>query len=164
MSAAASAAEVRGGVGAETVGIPDRRHRAPEGPYRLLGQCIRPLLTAADTDGQYSLFEVTVAPGTGVPPHVHAWEDESWFVLEGRLTLTLAGQTREVGPGEVAFGPRSVEHGFVNAGAEPVRLVLTCTPGGFEHFFAECHGVCARTTEMGPVLECVRRNGMTMRG
>ena len=43
-----------------------------------------------DTAGQYGLVEVVVPEGVGPPWHVHAEEDEWFYVLEGELTVWVA--------------------------------------------------------------------------
>ena len=45
---------------------------------------------SADTGGRYGLIEVLVPPGLGSPWHVHADEDEWFYVLEGISRSTSA--------------------------------------------------------------------------
>ena len=47
-------------------------------------------LTGADTGGAYCLLDVALAPGMGVPRHMHTREDEVYFVLEGELEASSA--------------------------------------------------------------------------
>jgi mannose-6-phosphate isomerase-like protein (cupin superfamily) len=49
------------------------------------------------------------------PLHVHHSDDEAWYVLDGRLGLTLGDRTLEVGAGSAAIAPRGVAHTFWNA-------------------------------------------------
>ena len=35
------------------------------------------------------------------------------------------------------YGPRGIPHGFRVEGDQPARVLLQCTPGGFEHFVME---------------------------
>ena len=41
-------------------------------------------LSGADTGGAYCLLEMSLAPGIGVPRHIHTREDEAYYVLSGR--------------------------------------------------------------------------------
>ncbi len=93
--------------------------------------------SAGDTGGAFSLFELTMAPGAAVPPHVHWSEDEAYFVLGGRFATLLGDQTVEATPGTCLYGPRNVPHGLTSVGEEPGRLLVLTTPGGFERFFAD---------------------------
>jgi mannose-6-phosphate isomerase-like protein (cupin superfamily) len=86
---------------------------------------------AAQTNGEVSIVEVTEAPGTEAPLHVHHREDETFYVLEGSVTLHVGEETIEAGPGDCAFGPRDVPHRYT-VGPEGCRMLFICTPGGFE--------------------------------
>jgi quercetin dioxygenase-like cupin family protein len=113
---------------------------APQAGERLLvaGDAVTFKAVGAETGGAYTLFEGTNAPGHEMPPHVHAFEEEAFFVLEGTYTFTLGEETSELGPGSFAFGPRGVPHGFRNSGPTPGRILTLVTPGGLvEQFFAE---------------------------
>src|SRR5215472_7594107 len=51
------------------------------------------LVTGRETGGAFFVAEMTVPPGGGPPPHVHHREDESFYVLEGSLTVHVGGDT-----------------------------------------------------------------------
>jgi len=53
----------------------------------VVGDVYRFLATTADTDGKYAMWEAFVPPGSGPPPHVHSREEESFFILEGEITV-----------------------------------------------------------------------------
>ena len=44
------------------------------------------------TNGALTVFENVIAPGDGPPLHVHANEDETWYVLEGDLRFRLGSE------------------------------------------------------------------------
>ncbi len=54
-------------------------------------------------------------------PHAHCDRDKLYLVLQGRGTLTLGGETTDVGPGDVALARAGIVHGLRNPG--PGRLV-----------------------------------------
>ena len=87
------------------------------------------------TGGVLTAFENVVAPGDGPPLHTHANEDESWYVLEGRLRFKLGGELRDAPEGSFVFVPRRVPHCFQNVGAAPARILVEFTPSGMEAFF-----------------------------
>lgn len=101
-------------------------------------------LGGEETGGALAVGLVTVAPGGGPPPHVHAAEDELFLVLEGRFAVWTEGMRSEVGPGDVVFLPRGVPHTYHNVGHEPGRFWVVANPSGFEHFFEAFSQVCAR--------------------
>jgi quercetin dioxygenase-like cupin family protein len=40
--------------------------------------------TGEQTQGHYSVIEQRMPEGSGPPPHVHPFEDETFWVMEGR--------------------------------------------------------------------------------
>jgi quercetin dioxygenase-like cupin family protein len=84
----------------------------------------------------FFLADHIVPPGYFVPPHIHAEEDEAFFILDGELTLLDAAGERRVGRGGTALLPRGAVHGFRNDTAAPVRFLVTLRPGlqGLEMF------------------------------
>ncbi|MEO7503546.1 MAG: cupin domain-containing protein [Gemmatimonadaceae bacterium] len=88
--------------------------------------------------GSLGVVEHTLEPGwLGAPPHKHAREDETSYVLEGKLTVEQEGAVATAGPGEYILKPRGIFHSFWNAGTERVRFIEMISPGGFEHYFEE---------------------------
>ena len=93
--------------------------------------------TAETTGGAYGLFESLVAPGFSPPLHVHHREDETFWVLEGDVSMRCGDRTIRVGAGSFAFLPRGVPHTFVVEGDTPARMLTLLTPGGGEGFFIQ---------------------------
>jgi quercetin dioxygenase-like cupin family protein len=87
------------------------------------------------TNGALTAFENVIAPGDGPPLHVHAAEDESWYVLEGDLRFRLGTQIAAAPAGSFVFVPRGTPHCFQNVGAQPARILVLFTPSGMERFF-----------------------------
>jgi quercetin dioxygenase-like cupin family protein len=86
-----------------------------------------------DGGGRVALMETTLPPGApGPPPHRHPETLDSFYVLEGTLTVQLAGRTFEAGPGSYAAAPAGAEHTFSNPTEEPVRMLNLMVPGGLE--------------------------------
>ena len=54
--------------------------------------------------------DVRYEPGFGVPLHAHENTEQVMVVLDGEMTLTVAGETRTLGPGDTAVINRGVEH------------------------------------------------------
>ena len=67
-----------------------------------------------------SNFEIhasTLEPGKAPhPPHVHDDYEELIVVKEGQVKITIAGQSKILGPGSIAFAMPGDEHGIENAG------------------------------------------------
>lgn len=59
---------------------------------------------------QVLMCRVTYEPGFGVGPHSHEHTEQVMLILEGDLTMTIAGETKQLGPGDVVVVNRGVEH------------------------------------------------------
>jgi quercetin dioxygenase-like cupin family protein len=92
--------------------------------------------TAASTNGQLAIVEVTEPPGAEAPLHVHHREDEAFYVLDGSVTITVGDKTIELAAGGFAFGPRDIPHRYT-VGPDGCRMLFICTPGGFEKLVTE---------------------------
>jgi len=89
------------------------------------------------TNGRLSLVEQVIPAGFGSPWHVHHSEDESFYVLSGRMTVILDGTVHSLAAGDFAFGPRGVPHGFRIDGTEPARILLMTSGSDFADFIGE---------------------------
>ena len=79
--------------------------------------------------GFCSLVEVVMRRGEEPPLHVHAYEDELYYVLEGDLTFYVGQDVFEVSPGDAVFLPRAVPHCFsVSKASGVARLLLIIWP------------------------------------
>jgi mannose-6-phosphate isomerase-like protein (cupin superfamily) len=75
--------------------------------------------------------EATWAPSDAQPPpHVHPAQDERFEVLAGRLTASVEGSERTLGPGERLEIPRGTPHKMWNAGGEPAAALWQTRPAG----------------------------------
>ncbi len=93
--------------------------------------------SSEDTGGGFLLTEARIAPGYGPPPHTHSETSDSFYVLEGVLTVRIGDEQRELGPGEYALAPPGTVHAFSNESDSEVRILGVQAPGGFEGYFRE---------------------------
>lgn len=56
---------------------------------------------------------VRLAPGESVAAHRHD-EEETFIVLNGKVHLTVDGESCEIGPQDVAYIPRHSNHAIAN--------------------------------------------------
>jgi quercetin dioxygenase-like cupin family protein len=101
------------------------------------GDSYRFLVTGEETGGAYFAMEAHVPPGGGPPPHIHRHEDETFYVIEGEVTIRLGDATVTADVGDFVNVPRGTVHGFRNEGPDTARMILTFTPAGMERFFEE---------------------------
>ena len=96
---------------------------------------INVLVRSEHSHGELAIMDNVVRAGFGGPPlHHHAF-DEAFYVLEGELTFQLEDEVFTRGAGELAFAPRGVPHTYANLSGRDARMLLVCTPGGFERYF-----------------------------
>jgi mannose-6-phosphate isomerase-like protein (cupin superfamily) len=102
----------------------------PPGQGHRLGN-VEFLARTADTP-RFTFGIIEIAPGRVLEAHVHAEEDDAFYILEGEMTFTLGEDTAPAPPGTFVLVPPGVEHGFRNDGAEPVRMLNIHAPAGFD--------------------------------
>lgn len=97
------------------------------------------LLGGADTAGALSLTEFVMAPppAPGPPLHVHTVEEETIYLLDGRLSVTLRERITELSDGAVAHIPKGVPHTLANLGPGSARLLIIQSPPGAERYWAK---------------------------
>lgn len=89
-----------------------------------------------DKLGAYSLFEVTVAPQGGPPAHIHHWEGEAYYILEGEL-LIQEERTFTATVGSCVNISKGTLHTFKNVGTVTVKMLVVITPAWDGKFFEE---------------------------
>jgi quercetin dioxygenase-like cupin family protein len=82
-----------------------------------------------------SLVEAEARQGNMPPLHVHHDEDETFYVLAGRLTLVNPNGSVELEAGDACYAERGVPHVY-RVESETARWVVS-TNGGFAAFVAE---------------------------
>src|SRR6187549_1893001 len=98
---------------------------------------VRYLATAGDTNGAWSLVELTEKPGYKTRLHRHIYTDEAYYVLEGVLTAQIGEKRYDLPAGSYILIPHGTPHAQGNLGKVPVRVLLTTTPSGFEESFRD---------------------------
>ena len=88
----------------------------------------RLVLEKPDTAGRRVKFvhDDILLPGVSIGVHRHEHDEEYYYILSGKGTMTLDGRTFEVGPGDIAAVYPGGAHGLANTGAEDLRLIVFC--------------------------------------
>jgi len=91
------------------------------------GSRIRSILdrTNAPVENQ-SLAEATVPAGGATERHYHQVSEELYFLLEGRGTMEIDGETRSVQPGDAILIPPGAWHQIT--AADDLRFLCCCAP------------------------------------
>jgi mannose-6-phosphate isomerase-like protein (cupin superfamily) len=100
-----------------------------EGEKLVLGEVtILVRASSESTGGAFSLFE-EVPPMVDTPSHVHAREDELFYVLEGEHVIEVGDQQFEARPGSLVFAPKGIPHAQRRVVPGEGRLLVMTTPG-----------------------------------
>src|SRR3954471_10731307 len=100
-----------------------------------LGTLVTIRVPGEAVEGRFALIEFLFPHHASPPVHTHP-QDESYVVLEGRLTI-VAGEDRfELGPGEVGVVPMGVPHTF-RVESETARVHVLSTPAGLERMIVD---------------------------
>jgi quercetin dioxygenase-like cupin family protein len=86
-------------------------------------------------DGRFSLIEFALPQHASPPLHTHP-QDETYVVLEGRMTVQAGSERFELGPGGTAVVPIGIPHTF-RIDSETAHLLVLSTPAGIERFVRE---------------------------
>ena len=100
------------------------------------GHLMKFLVTTDETDGTFSLVQMTLRQGCEPPKHTHEREDELFFVQEGLMRFTIGDRVIEAKAGDTVFMPRLIPHAFEIV-TPTAKALVYLTPGYFEGFFYE---------------------------
>ena len=118
-------------------------------------------VAGAETGNAFSQIEVDDPRGGGTPVHVHHDEDETFYILEGQVTVLVGDERIDLGAGDYLFAPRDIPHTTIVT-SESARVLTTISPAGLEDLFVEL-GVPVADAErpveavLPPMPEVVRR-------
>jgi len=121
--------------------------------------------TGGTTSGAFGLVEHSIMPvGFASPYHTHQREDEAFYVLEGRMAFVCGDEWIVGGPGTYVFGPRGIAHGFTVVGEAPARMLILCSPGGFEQFVLELSEPAPAPPDMGKLMAVAAKYQIDIHG
>ena len=116
--------------------------------------------SAEQTGGAVTAWE-EVAPLFDTPLHVHAHEDEAYYVIEGEHLYRRGDDELLAGPGDLIFLPRGVPHAHRRVNPGSGRLLAMVWPSGLEGFFralADAHA--GGTLDASARQEASERHGI----
>ncbi|MEX2231669.1 MAG: cupin domain-containing protein [Cyclobacteriaceae bacterium] len=93
-------------------------------------------ISSSDTEGDLAVFEQTgLTPKGGPPLHIHPFQDEWFYVVEGEYVFQVGEDKYQMKSGDTIFLPRNVQHAFVQL-AEKGKMIVSYLPAGkMEAFF-----------------------------
>jgi quercetin dioxygenase-like cupin family protein len=147
-----------------TQGLQPFVNTTDEPPIYFLGLPTILRATAQKTDGAFGLVENVMPPGFASPYHTHHVEDEAFYVIEGDMAFVCGGNWVRAKAGTFVFGPRGIAHGFKVVGDTPARMLLLCTPGGFEQFVVDLSGPAPAPPDMAKLVTVAAKYKIDIHG
>jgi mannose-6-phosphate isomerase-like protein (cupin superfamily) len=87
------------------------------------------LLDAGDLGSRnLTVTWVDVPPGGEQRAHSHPDAEQIYVIVRGSGRMQVAGDTEQVGEGDLVFIPPAAEHGIVNDGSEPLVYISAASP------------------------------------
>jgi quercetin dioxygenase-like cupin family protein len=122
--------------------------------------------TASDTRGRFDFMAAAFAPMTGPPLHIHEEQDDTFYVLEGLLTVQAGEEIFDLGPGDFLSIPPGVAHTFDNLhnGDDLVRVINLITPGGLFPMIEDMARVSPGPEQPDGIKAATRRHGTVIVG
>lgn len=91
-----------------------------------------------DSQGSLLALEQVMKDRGGPPRHLHHYQDEWFYVVEGQYRFEIGGKHVLLERGGAAFGPRGVPHAWAFVGEGAGRILFVFTPAGrMQDFFRE---------------------------
>ena len=104
------------------------------GHIQLKGNNILDLkISGKDSNGDLAMFQGTHRGGT--PLHIHYFQDEIFFVLEGEYLFKVGEERYKMKAGDTIFLPRNIPHAFVPTTELGKMIVMLQPAGRIEEFF-----------------------------
>jgi quercetin dioxygenase-like cupin family protein len=104
-----------------------------------MGSMMSFLAKGEETGGSFALMEFRTKAGNEPPPHIHDWEHEMYYVLEGSIEFYCEDKVLTVGQGEVVFLPQGKPHAFYIRSSFVRTLILIQAvsdhPVGLDRYF-----------------------------
>lgn len=113
-------------------------------------------MTAADTQGAYTVMEAVVPPESGSGLHRHWSYDEAALVTDGKFECHIDGKQTTICAGESVYWPRGAVHKFRSLGPGDGHILFICSPGRiFEEFIEQVSSshVQSGSAKSGPAID-----------
>ena len=109
--------------------------------YKMKGVTLNTLdvkISSSDSEGALAVFQQTgQTPNGGPPLHIHLYQDEWFYILEGDYLFQVGDEKFQMTKGDTIFLPRNVPHAFVQL-TEKASVIVSYFPAGkMEAFFKE---------------------------
>ena len=88
-------------------------------------------LTSDQTGGAFYVCEAVFGPEGGSPLHIHHYEDEVIYVVEGEIDIRLDKEKLHMPAGGIIHLPKKIPHALQNLLKTSLRIIVHVIPGGW---------------------------------
>ncbi|NNC70136.1 MAG: cupin domain-containing protein [Flavobacteriaceae bacterium] len=118
-------------------------------------------ISGEDSNNQIVEWTNDVAPGVGIPPHIHTKEDEIFRVIKGKVELMVGEDVIVLEPGDVAYAPKNIVHSWKIIGTENASMSTSAFPAGIEFMFEELGKLPPGPPDLEKVSEICAKHGIS---
>ncbi|RDC71805.1 cupin domain-containing protein [Rhodovulum sp. 12E13] len=94
--------------------------------WNVVGHTYTPKLHSDDA----FLWHAVIPADTFVPPHIHPFQDEWIYMLEGTLEVEFGEEKHGAGPGDLIRMPKGLAHGIFNRSGATATCTFGVAPSG----------------------------------
>lgn len=99
-------------------------------------------ISGKDTNNGFAMFEQTsLSQGRGTPLHVHPYQDEMFYVVEGEYYFQIGEDKFRLSVGETIFLPKNIPHAWTQVSEKGKMTVIFQPAGKMEEFFVTMSGL-----------------------
>jgi len=121
--------------------------------------------TSKQSKGEKTVMEVLIQPKGGNPLHYHNLFSETFYVIDGELSVQIGKEKMKLKAGQTATAPMKTVHRFYNTSGKQVRFTVELRPAseGFENVLRIAFGL-AQDGKAGPngMPKSLVHNGILM--
>ncbi len=121
----------------ETSSFLSRANEGDSTTYLASGSFMTWKATAETTEGRFDQFESVDLPHSGSPEHIHAQQDELYYILAGTYRIKVGDAVFIASPGDFVRIPAGTTHAWQCLGTNAGKMLVTFVPGGMRGFFEE---------------------------
>jgi quercetin dioxygenase-like cupin family protein len=101
-----------------------------------MGSLMSFFVDGAETDGKFALMQYEAKPGNEPPPHLHEFENEALYVLEGEIEAYQGDAVLRLAPGDCLFTPMGEPHAWYIL-TPKLRMLIMVQPAFSDRYFRE---------------------------
>lgn len=104
-------------------------------------------VSSSDTSGKLSTYDYIGLQRVGPTLHMHLYQDEVFYVIEGSYIFQLGQEKQLLNSGDLIFLPRNIPHTWVQTSEKGKMFYFLQPSGKIEEFFLKLTDYAGKATE-----------------